>query len=59
MCHYCNVARQVINGNWGNGQDRKNRLRAAGYDYGVIQNIVNKLLGYPKRHIPDKCFLWV
>ena len=43
MCNYCCVARQVINGNWGNGQDRKNRLRAAGYDYGIVQNIVNKI----------------
>ena len=41
MCNYCVVARQVINGNWGNGKDRMNRLRAAGYDYGVVQNIVN------------------
>ncbi len=59
MCNYCCVARQVINGNWGNGQDRKNRLRAAGYDYGIVQNIVNKILGYPKRHPPDFCFRWV
>ena len=59
MCHLCNVARQVINGNWGTGQDRKNRLRAAGYDYGVIQNIVNRMLGYSKRHPPDFCFCWV
>ena len=59
MCNYCNVAREVINGNWGNGQERKNRLRAAGYDYGIVQNIVNKILGYPKRHPPDFCFRWV
>jgi hypothetical protein len=57
MCHLCNIAREVINGRWGNGQDRKNRLRAAGYDYGVVQNIVNKMLGYPKRHAPD--FLYI
>jgi hypothetical protein len=28
-------------------------LRACGYDYGRIQNIVNALLGYKKRHPPD------
>jgi hypothetical protein len=53
MCHLCNVARDVIEGNWGNGEDRKRRLREAGYDYGIIQNIVNRMLGYPKRHLPD------
>ncbi len=59
MCHYCAIAREVIDGRWGNGQDRKNRLRGAGYDYGIVQNIVNKMLGYPKRHIPDFCLRFV
>ena len=27
------LAKEVIAGKWGNGQDRKNRLTAAGYDY--------------------------
>lgn len=39
------VADQVIAGAWGNGDDRKNQLAAAGYDYGTIQNIVNRKLG--------------
>ena len=38
------IAREVIAGKWGNGQDRKNRLTAAGYDYTVVQNKVNELL---------------
>ena len=38
------VAREVIRGDWGNGQDRVNRLRAAGYDYNVVQKRVNELL---------------
>ena len=38
------LATEVIRGDWGNGQDRKNRLTAAGYDYGAIQNIVNQRL---------------
>lgn len=36
------IAAEVMQGKWGNGQDRKNRLAAAGYDYNTIQNIVNK-----------------
>ena len=39
------VAREVIDGKWGNGADRKQRLEAAGYNYQVIQNQVNKLCG--------------
>lgn len=38
------VAREVIRGDWGNGQDRVNRLRAAGYDYNAVQKRVNELL---------------
>ena len=39
------VAREVIQGQWGNGDDRKNRLTAAGYDYNAVQNRVNEILG--------------
>lgn len=39
------VAREVIAGQWGNGDDRMNRLRAAGYDAQAVQNRVNALLG--------------
>lgn len=38
------IAREVINGKWGNGNDRKNRLTKAGYDYAAIQSIVNQLV---------------
>ena len=38
------IAREVIRGDWGNGQDRKNRLTAAGYDYAAVQARVNQLL---------------
>lgn len=38
------LAKEVIAGKWGNGQDRKNRLNAAGYDYTAVQNKVNELL---------------
>lgn len=38
------IALEVIQGKWGNGSERKERLTAAGYDYRSIQNIVNELL---------------
>ena len=38
------IAKEVIKGLWGNGQERKNRLTAAGYDYAAVQAIVNKLM---------------
>jgi len=38
------VAQEVVNGKWGNGNDRKNRLTAAGYDYNAVQKKVNALL---------------
>lgn len=37
------IAKEVINGLWGNGEDRKKRLIAAGYDYNEVQARVNKL----------------
>lgn len=42
------VAREVIAGKWGNGDDRKERLTAAGYDYNSVQSKVNELLGAKK-----------
>lgn len=38
------LAREVIAGNWGNGQDRINRLTSEGYDYNAVQNRVNEIL---------------
>ena len=38
------LAREVIRGDWGNGQDRVNRLKAAGYDYNAVQKRVNEIL---------------
>lgn len=35
------IADEVIAGKWGNGDDRKSRLSAAGYNYDTIQAIVN------------------
>ncbi len=38
------VAREVIQGKWGNGADRKAALEKAGYDYNAVQAKVNQLL---------------
>ena len=38
------VAHEVIIGKWGNGQERIDRLKAAGYDPDKIQKRVNELM---------------
>ena len=38
------LAREVIRGEWGNGEERKRRLAEAGYDYNTVQSRVNELL---------------
>ena len=38
------IAKEVIRGDWGNGEERKQKLTAAGYDYSVIQKRVNEML---------------
>ena len=38
------IAKEVIRGDWGNGEERKQKLTAAGYDYSVIQKKVNEIL---------------
>lgn len=35
------LVEEVLDGKWGNGEDRANRLNAAGYDYETVQNAVN------------------
>lgn len=40
------LAKEVIDGKWGNGSERKRRLTKAGYDYQTVQNIVNRLLAH-------------
>ena len=39
------LAREVIAGKWGNGRERQQRLKAAGYDYRAVQRKVNELMG--------------
>jgi len=38
------LAQEVLDGKWGNGTDRKERLIAAGYDYSAVQAKVNALV---------------
>ena len=38
------VAKEVINGQWGNNPDRQKKLEAAGYNYQEVQNAVNAIL---------------
>lgn len=38
------LAQEVLNGVWGNGSDRRQRLEAAGYSYTAVQARVNQIL---------------
>lgn len=42
------MAKEVIAGKWGNGEERKDRLTKAGYDYSTIQKRVNELVAESK-----------
>lgn len=44
-CHALQeIAHQVIQGEWGNGEERRLRLSEQGYDYEAVQQLVNQLL---------------
>ncbi|MDE7229523.1 MAG: hypothetical protein K2N56_03505, partial [Oscillospiraceae bacterium] len=38
------IAQEVIVGKWGNGNERKQRLETAGYDYEAVRRRVNELM---------------
>lgn len=42
------IAKEVIDGKWGNGDDRRKALTKAGYDYNEVQKKVNEILGSRK-----------
>lgn len=44
------IAHEVIDGIWSNGQDRKDKLTAAGFNYDEVQNKVNEILGANKTY---------
>ena len=48
------IAREVIAGKWGAGEERKKLLTSAGYDYNAVQNKVNEILYGPKPQPPKK-----
>ena len=43
------IAKEVIAGKWGDGDTRKKRLEASGYNYSEVQNKVNNILGVGKK----------
>ena len=43
------LAKEVIAGQWGDGEERKTRLTNAGYDYEAVQAKVNEILGSTDR----------
>lgn len=47
------LVREVINGKWGDGAERRARLKAAGYSYRIVQSEVNRVLGYEEQAIED------
>lgn len=55
------VAKDVLAGKYGNGDERKKKLTAEGYDYNAVQAIVNKLssgggTSTPKKASPAQSF---
>ena len=42
------IAKEVIGGKWGNGEERKKKLIKAGYDYNKVQAKVNQLVAKNK-----------
>jgi hypothetical protein len=42
------LAHEVIAGQWGSGEARKNNLTSAGYNYSDVQSRVNEILNIPK-----------
>jgi len=49
------IAKEVIAGKWGNGDERKKKLEAAGYNYKDVQNEVNKMLVDKSNEVKYKC----
>lgn len=45
------LAVEVLAGMWGNGDERRERLTAAGYDYAAVQAEVNRRVASPRVHV--------
>lgn len=48
------IAREVLDGKWGNNPQRRQRLEQAGYDYSAVQSEVNRLASGHKPKPPKK-----
>ena len=48
------LAKEVIAGKWSAGEERKQKLIAAGYDYNAVQKRVNELMSKPKLKTVDE-----
>lgn len=46
------IAKEVLDGKWGNGTERKAALTEAGYDYAAVQKKVNQLIESSKSSAP-------
>ena len=55
MCQYCEAARKCINGDYGNGSERKKKLEKEGYCYKCVQTLVNSFLGKPYKISHEDC----
>lgn len=47
------LAKEVIQGLWGNGKERKDRLTKAGYSYDKVQARVSALIKTPQKTIDE------
>lgn len=47
------IAKEVLAGKWGNGDERISKLKAAGYDPANVQYEVNQLLGAAKKSVTE------
>lgn len=50
---YASVVDKIINGEFGSGQERWDKLTEAGYDWAHAQNLVNEKLGDATRHATE------
>ncbi len=48
------LAKEVLNGLWGNGEERKKRLTQSGYDYSKVQAEVNRIVADKKPNAVKK-----
>lgn len=48
------IAKEVIDGKWGNGDERVKKLKAAGYDPDAVQKKVNEILAQKKTKLTNR-----